>query len=170
MTRRMIHMPADTDLNHLFVVFTQAERLLFEYGLKDKGWKVVFDNTKRRGGQCRYGAKELGISAHLFAIWTYEQCINLVLHEIAHILCPGEMHSKVWREKATEIGCTGTRCWGSNGEARIARSPAKYIGTCPNGHTVTRRRKSKVMQQRRSCGQCAPGFDPTYLITWKENT
>lgn len=170
MARRMIHMPADTDLNHLFVVFTQAERLLFEHGLTAKGWKIVFDNTKRRGGQCRYGPKEIGISAHLFAIWTYEQCIQIILHEIAHALCPGHLHDKVWKAKAKEIGYMGSRCWGGNGEASYERSPAKYVGRCPNGHTVNRRRKSKVMSQRRSCKRCSPSFDARYLITWEENS
>ena len=168
MARRMIHMPADTDLNHLFVVWTQAERLLFEHGLKDKGWKTVFDNTKQRGGECRYAQREVGISAHLFAIWTYEQCIQIILHEIAHALCPGHMHDKVWKAKAKELGYTGRRCWGSNGEARVQ---GRWIGRCPNGHEVHRQRYSKkTMTRRYSCVTCAGSvFDARYLITWEEN-
>ena len=165
MARRMIHMPADTDLNHLFVVWTQAERLLFEHGLKDKKWKVVFDNTKMRGGQCRYAQREIGVSAHLFAIWTYEQCIQTVLHEVAHALCPGHLHDKVWKAKAKAIGYTGERCWGTNGEARIVR-PKNWIGTCPNGHTHKLARKPGKAY---SCGRCSPG-NPSlrYLVTWRK--
>ena len=167
MARRMIHMPADTDLNHLFDVWSQSERLIAQHGLKDVGWKTVFDNSKHRGGQCRYTQREIGVSAHLFAIWTYEQCIQIVLHEIAHALCPNHGHDKVWKAKAKEIGYDGSRCWGSNGEARFQ---GRWIGRCPNGHEVHRQRRSKAMNRRHSCAICAGSvFDARYLISWEEN-
>src|SRR5690242_6700171 len=170
MARRMIHMPADTDLNHLFVVWTEAGKLLFQHGLTAKGWKLVFDNTKIRGGQCRYAQKEIGVSAHLFAIWTYEQCIQILLHEIAHALCPGHKHDKVWKAKAKEIGYTGSRCWDSKAQASYPRKKRarNWIGTCPNGHIKTRAR-APLAGRRYSCGSCSPGvFDYRAELTWRK--
>jgi predicted SprT family Zn-dependent metalloprotease len=162
-------MPADTDLNHLFRIWSDATATLDKYGLKAKGWKVVFDNTKRRGGQCRYGAREIGISAHLFAIWTYEAAMNTVLHEIAHALCPYHGHDKVWKAKAIEIGCTGARGWDVNNGVLEARK-RKWTGTCPAGHTRIRVRPP-MKDRRYSCGDCVPGkFAASAVLTWEKKT
>jgi predicted SprT family Zn-dependent metalloprotease len=172
MTRRMIHMPADTDLNHLFVVFTQAERLLFEYGLKDKGWKVVFDNTKIRGGECRYAQKEIGVSAHLFAKWSYDHAMQTVLHEIAHALTPGHKHDKVWKAKAIELGHSGNRCYDGEAQGCYPRrkQARNWIGTCPNGHTKTRARPP-LKGHNYSCGTCPPRvFNYAAFLTWEKRT
>ena len=106
MARRMIHMPADTDLNRLFDAWTLANKVLAEQGLSIKGWTVVFDNTKHRAGQCRYSSKELGLSAHLIAIWEWDHVRNVILHEIAHILVPakrGNLHGREWKAKFIEL-------------------------------------------------------------------
>lgn len=171
MARRMIHMPADTDLNRLFDAWTLANKVLAEQGLAIKGWKVVFDNTKSRAGQCRYGSKELGLSAHLMAIWEWDHVRNVILHEIAHILVPakrGNLHGWEWKAKFIELGGNGKRTWGSDGEARIQGG---WVGRCPNGHEVHRRRMTKTLKNNRhSCKVCAgSAFDARYLITWEEN-
>jgi predicted SprT family Zn-dependent metalloprotease len=170
MARRKIHMSADTDLFHLFDVWSYAERLLVQYGLKAKGWKVVFDNTKCRGGECRYAQKEIGISAHLFAIWTFEQCRDTILHEVAHALTPGHGHDKVWKAKHAEIGGNAKRCWSPKERNHFPRQKRarNWIGTCPNGHTRARARKP-LDGRRYSCGTCAPGvFDYRYELTWRK--
>ena len=153
-------------LAQLFVIDQMITKLMAEYGLT--GWRLVWDRSKQRGGQCRYAKRELGFSAYLFSIWTLEQCINIAKHEIAHALTPGHGHDKVWQAKHKEIGGNGKRCWGSDNEARIQ---GRWIGECPNGHQIHRQRKSKAMNPdiRRSCGLCSPTFDARYLITWKEN-
>ena len=35
---------------------------------------------------------------------------DTVLHEIAHVLTPGDHHGPKWRSVAREIGCTAKRC------------------------------------------------------------
>ena len=35
---------------------------------------------------------------------------NTVLHEIAHLLAPGDHHGPNWKQMAHRIGCTGERC------------------------------------------------------------
>jgi predicted SprT family Zn-dependent metalloprotease len=172
MARRMIRMPADTDLYHLHEIWFDAERLLFKHGLKELGWMVVFDNTKIRGGECRYAQKEIGVSAHLFAKWSYDHAMQTVLHEIAHALTPGHKHDKVWKEKAIELGHSGNRCYDGAAQGCYPRrkQARNWIGTCPNGHTTTRARAPKK-DARYSCGECSPGvFDPRYLRTWEKRT
>jgi predicted SprT family Zn-dependent metalloprotease len=165
----MIHLPADTDLAHLKRIHDKATALLVEYGLAAKDWTVVYDNTKRRGGQCRYGSKEIGLSVHLFAIWTYEAAMNTVLHEIAHALCPNHGHDKVWKAKAKSIGCTGTRYYDTaQGSYPTQRQARNWIATCPNGHKKTRARPP-LTGRRYSCGNCAPGrFDASAELTWEK--
>lgn len=169
MARRVIHMPADTDLAHLKRIWDDATALLDKYGLSAKGWTAVYDNTKRRGGQCRYGPREVGFSVHLFAIWTYEAAMNTVLHEIAHALCPNHGHDKVWQAKHIEIGGTGARCYdAAQGSYPSQKRNANWEGTCPNGHTRTRVRQP-LTGRRYSCGICTPGrFDPNAEFTWRK--
>jgi predicted SprT family Zn-dependent metalloprotease len=170
MARRVIHMPADTNLVHLKRLHDDATALLVKYGRADKGWKAVYDNTKRRGGQCRYSLKEIGLSVHLFAIWTYEAAMNTVLHEIAHALCPNHGHDKVWKAKAIEIGCNGNRCYdgASQGSYPSQRHARNWIGKCPNGHTKTRAR-APLAGRKYSCGTCSPGvFSYSAVLTWRK--
>jgi len=170
MARRKIHMPADTDLAYLKGIWDDATALLVEHGLAAKGWKVVYDNTKRRGGECRYTEREIGISIHLFAKWTYDAAMQTVLHEIAHALCPGEKHNKVWKAKARELGHSGNRCYDGEKQGCYPRRrhARNWIGTCPNGHTKTRAREP-LKDRRYSCGTCSPGkFSYSAVLTWRK--
>jgi predicted SprT family Zn-dependent metalloprotease len=170
MARRTIHLPADVNLAHLKRIHDDATALLDKYGLAARGWTAVYDNTKRRGGQCRYAAKEVGFSVHLFAIWTYKAAMNTVLHEIAHALCPNHGHDKVWKAKAIEIGCTGARQYdgAAQGSYPSQRHARNWVGTCPNGHTQTRARQP-LTGRKYSCGRCSPGvFSYAAIITWRK--
>lgn len=147
----------------LMEVQALAEKLMKTHKLN--GWTLVFDRSLQRGGQCRYGSKQIGLSAYLMAIWEWDHIENVILHEIAHARNPGHGHDKVWRAFFLAIGGNGKRCWGTDGEAHV---PARYVGECPKGHKVYKQRKSKMMSQRRSCGQCSSSFDERYIIKWRE--
>lgn len=156
---------ADYDqLIKVYDVHTYATKKLAEFGLSD--WTVVYDRSKVRGAQCRYGPREIGLSAYLMAIWEWDHIENAILHEIAHALTKGHGHDKVWRAMFLAIGGNGKTRWGTDGEAHVE---GKYVGECPNGHKVYKQRKSKVMTQRRSCARCTPSFDARYLVKWREN-
>jgi predicted SprT family Zn-dependent metalloprotease len=170
MARRTIHMPADTDLAYLKGIWDDATLLLVQYGLKAKGWKIVYDNTKRRAGECRYGPKEIGISIHLFVKWSYDAAMQTLLHEIAHALTPGHKHDKVWKAKAIEIGHTGNSRYDpvKQGSYPTRKQARNWIGTCPNGHIKTRARQP-LEGRRYSCGTCSPGkFSYAAVLEWEK--
>lgn len=70
------------------------------------GWtfKVVSSTSKKNIGYCSYHRKLIAIQSRFFFAMTADQVNETILHELAHALCPGENHSKVWRAKALELG------------------------------------------------------------------
>lgn len=133
-----------------------AESLLGQYNLLD--WTFHFNTNKRRLGVCKYHTKRIEISIHHIGD-SFPQVRNTILHEVAHaIVGRGQKHNFVWRRKAIEIGCDGARC----GEAM--QVTPKYIGTCPNGHTVNRFRRPKKPS---SCVKCCPKFNLNFLFTFR---
>jgi predicted SprT family Zn-dependent metalloprotease len=138
-----------------------AELLMRQHGLD--GWTLLFDTSRTRAGQCRYGPREISLSAPLLSLWTRGQQLETILHEIAHALTyltTGDRgHGPSWQLTCVRIGAQPTRCWGDDGEERIE---GKYTGTCPNGH-VLRRHKLTRNARRFSCSQCSLTF------TWTVN-
>lgn len=88
---------------------TQASKLcrekLDEYGLTDWHVKLTTDPNQPFLGLCVYKDKSIILNAHHIDIHPHAECVNTILHEVAHALTPGEGHSEVWAEKAREIGC-----------------------------------------------------------------
>ena len=135
-----------------------GRRLLREHGLDD--WTIVADRAKTRAGVCRFGRRQIGISAPLTTLHSEEEVLDTILHEIAHALVgPHHGHDAVWRAKAREIGCSGERCVSSDSP----RVPGDWKGRCPAGHEKSRHRAPTRLM---SCGECARRFDPRHLFTW----
>lgn len=80
-----------------------------EHNLEGWTFMVVSSTSKRNIGYCRVGRKIIAMQAHFFFAMTADQVEETILHELAHALCPGEGHSKVWRAKALELGDTHAR-------------------------------------------------------------
>jgi len=135
-----------------------GRELLDEHGLHD--WVVVFDRAKRRAGVCRYGRKEIGLSAPLTSIHPEEEVRDTILHEVAHALVGARhAHDEVWRATARRIGCSGLRCTSQD----APRIEGGWMGTCPAGHSLTRHRRP---ERPASCRSCSTAFDLAHLLTW----
>ena len=132
--------------------------LLEEHGLGD--WSFTFDRAKRRAGVCRYGARQISLSAPLTRLHPAAEVRDTILHEIAHALVgPRHGHDAVWRATAVRIGCSGQRCSSADAPA----IEGAWVGTCAGGHRVTRhRRPARPM----ACARCASTFDPAPLLSW----
>ena len=135
-----------------------AEQLLFEHGLI--GWRVTFDRAKTRAGICRFGERQIGLSALLTSLHSADEVRDTVLHEIAHALVgPAHQHDAKWRAQAAELGCSTQACL----PADSPRLPAPWTGTCPAGHSIGRHRRP---ERPASCSRCSPSFDRAHLFSW----
>lgn len=90
-------------------IFDLAVTTLAQYGLLEKGWKVAWDNGKRRAGACHYGTRTISLSRHILPLASDEEIRETILHEVAHALTPGHHHDGVWRAKLISMGGTGKR-------------------------------------------------------------
>jgi hypothetical protein len=135
-----------------------AARLMHEHGLRD--WTFAFDNAKTRAGVCRPGRRQIGLSRPLTALHDEAGVRDTILHEIAHALVgPRHGHDAAWRAKATQLGCSATRCV-PEGAARV---DGAWVGTCPAGHRFTKHRQPRRVS---SCTQCSASFNAYHVITW----
>uniref|UniRef100_A0AAU8GPP6 SprT-like protease n=1 Tax=Mycobacterium phage Pharb TaxID=3136626 RepID=A0AAU8GPP6_9VIRU len=131
-----------------------AQALIAEHGLI--GWSVVFDNARRRAGQCRYTPREISLSKPLMAQRSYADTWQTITHEIAHALVGSRHgHDAVWAAKHRSLGGNGKRCF----EHTDTTSP--WVGTCGHGKEFARYRQPKNMTGWRC--KCAGGGSP---ITW----
>lgn len=147
------------DLPELREFEVMALSLMEEHGVSD--WSLEFDTARQRAGLCNYETRTLSFSSALMALWTREQRRDVVLHEIAHALAPGDGHGSEWKQACTRIGANPNRTWGHNNEQSLAR----YTGTCPGNHPHERDRKPRGPV---SCSLCCPRFSADYLIAWTE--
>lgn len=135
-----------------------ACELMQQHGLLDSGWYFEFDKAKCRYGCCFYSLKKITLSAPLTEIRDESWVRNTVLHEIAHALVGRKNgHNEVWRAKAIELGCNGSRC------SDDVSLKGKWKAVCPNNHIFYRHRKPK---RKSSCGKCSPVFDTKYLLDY----
>ena len=141
-----------------------AERLITEHlGHLPAAWQFRFDHARRRAGACHHDRALITLSRHITELATLDDAEQTVLHEIAHALCgKRENHSARWLETARSIGYIGsTRHTGPTPDHL-----ARWIGTCPTGHTFLRHRRPRNMVA--SCTQCHPRFNTAFVITWAE--
>src|SRR5688572_6617188 len=98
-----------------------AKQLMALHGLNE--WNFKWIKTISIAGRCNYPKKLIMLSCKIVLINDESNVRNTILHEIAHALTPGKGHSKEWKRKAKEIGCTAQRCGGFI-------SPYRYIAKC----------------------------------------
>jgi predicted SprT family Zn-dependent metalloprotease len=132
--------------------------LIREHHLDIAGWKITFDNARRRAGCCRYHLRELSLSRPLMAQRSYDDTYETITHELAHALTPGHDHDEVWAAKHRELGGRGHRTFSHTDET------APWIGTCEHGKTFTKYRAPKTGATYRC--RCTRGGTP---VTWVKN-
>lgn len=139
-----------------------ARKLMRQHGIAD--WQFDFDNAVRRFGACRYGHKLITLSSALTLANKEPIVRSVLLHEIAHALAGrGTNHGKKWQQICLSIGGDGKRCYSTKTTNTV---PARYIGTCPNGHTVKKYRRPTRLS---SCATCCPQrYNEKYLLKYKE--
>ena len=126
-----------------------------------KYWTVTTNNRKTAFGVCKYGPREIQLSALLVPAMTEDAIQDTIIHEIAHALCIGHNHDNVWKKKCVELGGNGQRCGGANkfkdgkvGQQVLLEKIAKYTLSCPCcNHKSYKTRKPT---RSTSCGICAP--------------
>lgn len=97
-------------------------QLMDEHGLI--GWSIVWDNARKRGGQCRYNTRTISLSRLIVPTWEDAEIRNVLLHEIAHALTPGHSHDAVWRRKLISMGGDGSRTHSN------ATVPGRWLAIC----------------------------------------
>jgi predicted SprT family Zn-dependent metalloprotease len=124
-----------------------------------RAWSFDFDRSRIRFGKCDYRRKRISLSTYLVTLNDEHDVRDTILHEIAHALAPrGAGHGPAWRSIALAIGCSGSRCYGSE----VQRPKPKFRGTCHScGRVIHRHRRSLL-----ACGHCAPVFDSRFAFVW----
>jgi hypothetical protein len=93
---------------------TLAKQLMAEHMGHLKGWQFVFNGRLRRAlGRCNYTKKHVELCPKYVECNDEPQVRDTILHEIAHALCPGHSHDKVWSDTAKRLGADGQRFAGA---------------------------------------------------------
>lgn len=82
-----------------------TKKLLIMNGLID--WRVSVSMDRENPGICDYDTKSIVISSLYFPRCTDRGALNVIIHEIAHALCPFQGHNEVWKKKCIELGGNG---------------------------------------------------------------
>jgi hypothetical protein len=115
------------------------------------------DNAKRRLGCTNYKTQTVTLSNHFIVNpkVTETHVLNILLHEIAHVLQPGEKHGPKWIQQARAIGCDGRRiCM----EHVFINVPKFLLCCCCRAYPRHRISKTFI---RKSCAKCGQGFYKT---------
>jgi predicted SprT family Zn-dependent metalloprotease len=109
----------------------QAKALMHEHGLIQQGWKFDWNNRKRALGTCSSRRKTIWLSKVYTKQLPESEVRDTILHEIAHALvgCHNH-HNHIWRRKAMEIGCSGSRCADFRDKGIEVEIKGKYKAEC----------------------------------------
>lgn len=152
--------------NELDEFFVAAREYLNGLGLQHL--TLRWDRGRNRLGSTRFifgKAIEITLSRYMFEHLSDKERWNTLTHEAAHALLPhSEGHSRAWQQKHRELGGDGQRC----ADVSVREDAYKWVGTCPNGHTIKRHQKSKKMYMV-SCSKCDPRWNANFMFKWKQN-
>ncbi|QNJ59394.1 SprT-like protease [Gordonia phage BigChungus] len=146
-----------TDVRDLFDAMTSVLEL--------HGWRLKFDNARRRAGQCNYSMRTISISAPLLEVRTFADTLETITHELAHAVTPGHNHDYTWKKMHRDMGGNGSTRYNMDEDTRArALATARYIGTCAHGKQFPRQSAPK----RGSSHVCKCPEGRT-TVTWARN-
>ncbi|WNN94168.1 SprT-like protease [Gordonia phage Elinal] len=146
-----------TDVRDLFDAMTSVLEL--------HGWRLKFDNARKRAGQCNYSARTISMSAPMLEVRSFADSVETLTHELAHALTPGHNHDHTWKQMHRDMGGNGKTRYDMDDDTRArAVASAKYIGTCSHGKQFGRQRAPQA-HQRHVC-RCPEGRS---TVTWQKN-
>ena len=152
-------------MQHLRQIEQFAHNALQKYNLTADGWSFRWDRARRRFGSCDYGRRQITLSVHLARINTLAQCMDTVLHEVAHAIAgQAAGHGPAWKEACRLVGAQPERCYTAD---EVKQPPSKYVRYCPScGHATPLYRRSRKMY---ACGKCCKKhnkgrFSSKYLL------
>ncbi len=119
--------------------------------------EIVLSSRKQYGGYYRKDKNRIVISWRAYQEHGWEEIVHTLRHEVAHLVHFD--HSQAFWELAAGLGCTRRHAL-----PPLARPATytRYVYECPACHgRVFRRRR---ITRRASCGRCAKGFDPAFLL------
>lgn len=124
-------------------------------------WTFEYDRAGRRYGLCKHRDRVITMSAFMVAVNPIEESIDTLLHEMSHaIVGPGHGHNHVWRRKAIELGCSGSRTYSN----LVIEPKAPFLMGCPSCNIFAPRHRRKLKVERYRCGRCKGP------IVFKENS
>ena len=107
-------------------------------------WCFKYDNATKRGGLCDYQKSTISLSKNLVEfVQDYEEIKEIIYHEIAHALCPGQHHNAIWKKKCIDLGGSGERCH------KFHFMPWKWLAKCSCGF-----KKKYLRFGKRKCKYC----------------
>lgn len=142
-------------MTHLQQIEQAAKEALNRYQLTEQGWTFRWDRARRRFGSCDYGRKQITLSVHLARLNTLAQCIDTVLHEVAHAIAgQAAGHGPRWKAACKRVGAQPERCYAAD---EVVQPPSKYVRYCPNcGHATPIYRRTRKLY---ACGKCCKKYN-----------
>jgi predicted SprT family Zn-dependent metalloprotease len=146
---------------HLRLAKSLAVSLMRRHRLK--GWKFQYSTTRSEVGATCHSNKTIYMSAPLVESNDLDLLLQGMLHEIAHALLPPDAkHGPRWKQKAREIGFTGSIALDDSHLKRIPRN-YKVVLMCPKCKTKKIGYRGHPYIISLACGECAranPKTDP----------
>ncbi len=150
----------------LFDAEILAKTLISHY---NPGVQFAWSRTKKSYGDYFWSRNLIRLSSVLIPLMPIEEVTNVIMHEIAHSLCPpGEGHGPKWRAQMIKFGLKPERC--STTSADLAALPGNWYAVCPK-HGRTGDYFLRKPRLARSCTRCYPGrYNAEYKVIWHQVT
>lgn len=131
-------------------------------------YKLVISDTKRKYGVCKHRLHEIHLSEYALSAMPPEKTMNTLLHEVLHMIFPGEGHKGNWLKYSNKFNKTNySKLYGeikrttehSEELKEKIKQDSKYLIVCTNkncGIEFHRLKESKLVThtEKYHCGTC----------------